>query len=328
MRWEQRFSCMCLAAAAVLFAAPKPVPAQAPDKLSIVVFGPPSLGAFLPPVIKDRKLDQANGLDITFQERTPDAYATQFNSGEFKLGGSASLLTVGLAETRGVKVTYLFNLFDFWGAVVTSRPEIRSLKDLEGKDLAAARGSTNFNMFDWFARQQGVDVGKISIVNTATPGLVGYALADRASAIQLWEPAYTVLLAKKPEIRTLDMKIGETWQAFAGSRNIPYLGVAAHIDWVEKNKPLVPKLYRAYSQAAEWARANPDQAAKLIQPKGTAEDHKAIADLIRANERLGMNVQPASAVRKEINQVYKVGEAINLLPRTPDPSTIYGEPLQ
>ncbi len=74
--------------------------------------------------------------------------------------------------------------------------------------------------------------------------------------------------------------------------------------------------------------ANPEPAAKLISPKGTAEDHKAIADLIRANERLGMNLQPASAVRKEINQVYKAGEAINLLPRTPDPSTIYGEPLQ
>lgn len=320
-----RSLCLATAAAVMLLASAK---AQAQDKLSIVVFGAPSLGAFLPPIIKDRKLDQANGLDITFQERTPDAYATQFNSGEFQLGGSASLLTVGLAETRGVKVTYLFNLFDFWGAVVTAKPEVKSLKDLEGKDLAAARGSTNYNMFDWFARQQGVDVGKISVVNTATPGLVGYALADRATAIQLWEPAYTVLLAKKPDIRTLDMKIGETWQAFAGSRNIPYLGVAAHIDWVEKNKPLVPKLYRAYKQAAEWVMANPEPAAKLISPKGTGDDLKAIADLIRANERLGMNLQPASAVRNEINQVYKAGLAINLLPRTPDPSTIYAEPLQ
>ena len=166
--------------------------------LSIVIFGPPSLGAFLPPVIKASKLDEKNGLSINFVERTPDAYTAQFNSGEFQLGGSASLLTVGQADVRGVKVAYLFNLFDFWGAVVTSRPEVATLKDLEGKELAAARGTTNYLMFDWFARQQGVDPAKLSVVNTATPGLVGYALADRAAAVQLWEPAYTILLAKKP----------------------------------------------------------------------------------------------------------------------------------
>src|SRR6202035_2020734 len=106
--------------------------AEAPEPVSIVVFGPPSLGAFLPPVIKAQKFDEKNGLAIKFEERTPDAYIAQFNSGEFQLGGSASLLTVGLADIRGVKVTYLFNLFDFWGAVVTSRADVKTLKDLEG----------------------------------------------------------------------------------------------------------------------------------------------------------------------------------------------------
>ena len=87
--------------------------AQTLEKLSVVIFSAPSLGAFMPPVIKAKKLDQANGLDIAFQERTPDAYTAQFNSGEFKVGGSASLLTIALADSRGVKVKYLFNLFDF-----------------------------------------------------------------------------------------------------------------------------------------------------------------------------------------------------------------------
>src|SRR5262249_61570135 len=104
-----------------------PASAQAPDKLSIVVFGAPSLGDFMPPVIKAKKFDAANRLDIDFAERTPDAYTAQFNSGEFKLGGSAAPLTVGLADIRGVKVQYLFSLFDLWAAVVTSRPEVKTL---------------------------------------------------------------------------------------------------------------------------------------------------------------------------------------------------------
>jgi len=164
--------CIGLACAAALWSV-TPASAQAPEPLSIVVFGAPSLGAFLPPIIKAQKFDEKNGLLIKFEERPPDAYTAQFNSGEFQLGGSASLLTVGLADIRGVKVTYLFNLFDFWGAVVTSRPDVKTVKDLEGKQLAAAKGTTNYVMFDWFARQLGADTAKFSVINTATPGLIG-----------------------------------------------------------------------------------------------------------------------------------------------------------
>ena len=260
---------ICLIWFSALFGAERSY-AEAPDPISIVVFGPPSLGAFLPPVIKAQKLDEKNGLAIKFEERTPDAYTAQFNSGEFQLGGSASLLTVGLADIRGVKVTYLFNLFDYWGAVVTSRPEVKTLKDIEGKELAAAKGTTNYVMFDWFARQLGADTAKFSVINTATPGLIGYALADRAAAVQLWEPAYTTLLSKKPGMRTIDLAIADSWKKFTGSRNIPYLGVAAHLDWVEKNPKLVPKLYATYQEAADWVMAHPDEASKLIAAKGIA----------------------------------------------------------
>jgi NitT/TauT family transport system substrate-binding protein len=312
-------SIACLSA----LCAVSPSYAQAPEPLSIVVFGAPSLGAFLPPVIKAQKLDEKHGLAIKFEERTPDAYTAQFNSGEFQLGGSAALLTVGLADVRGVKVSYLFNLFDFWGAVVTSRDDIKELKDLEGKDLAAAKGTTNYVMFDWFARQLGADTSKFSVINTATPGLVGYAMANRAAAVQLWEPAYTTLTSKKPEIRTIDIKIADSWKKFTGSSNIPYLGVAAHVAWIEKNKNLIPKLFAAYKDAADWVAANPDAASKLISPKGTADDQKAVADLIRHNDRLGMNVKWASDVRKEINSVYAAGKAIAFLPSDPSAATIY-----
>ncbi len=211
-------SSLCAAAALTLatFTAPAPAAAQAPAKITIVVFGFPSLGAFMPPVIKAKKFDAANGLDITFEERPPDAYTTQFNSGEFKVGGSAAVLTVGLADARGVKVQYLFNLFDFWGTIITSRNAIKTVKDLEGKELAAAASTTNFVMSEFFAKQQGVDVSKVKVVNTAPPGLVGYALADRADAVQLWEPAYTLLKAKKPDVRILDTGMATTWQTFAG----------------------------------------------------------------------------------------------------------------
>ncbi len=327
----KHFKLSALGAAAFSLAAllsPAPASAQTPTKVTIVVFGFPSLGAFMPPVIKAKKLDEANGLDIDFVERTPDAYATQFNSGEFKVGGSAAVLTVGLADARGVKVKYLFNLFDFWGAVVTSRDAVKTLKDLEGKQLAAARSTTNYVMSEFFAKQQGVDTAKIEVVNTATPGLVGYAIADRADAVQLWEPAYTLLKSKKPGVRMLDYKMGETWKKFAGGERIPYLGVAAHSDWIEANPGLVQKLYTTYKQAGEFIAKNPEEAANLIAPKSTAEDRAAIVELIKANDRLGMAVVGANEVSKQIEAVYKAGIDVGFLKTQPSNDTIYIKPLK
>jgi ABC-type nitrate/sulfonate/bicarbonate transport system substrate-binding protein len=316
-----------IAALAAALGTASNVRAQSLEKLSIVVFSPPSLGAFMPPIIKARKLDQANGLDIAFHERTPDAYTAQFNSGEFKVGGSASLMTIALGATRGVKVRYLFNLFDFWGAVVTSRAEVKTLKDLEGRQLAGARATTNYVMFEFFAKKLGVDVAKIQVVNTATPGLVSYALADRADAIQLWEPAYTLLMAKKPSIRTLDMGIERTWKSFAGGSRIPYLGVGAHADWADQNPALVAKLYATYKAAAEWIMKNPDEAAPLVAPGATPDDVKAMASLIRSNERLAISLVGANEVRKEIEGVYRAGIEVGYFPSLPSSETIYAKPM-
>src|SRR5712691_7325309 len=317
----------CAAAALVLALAAAPSHSQPLDKLSIVIFSAPSLGAFMPPIIKAKKIDQAHGLDITFAERTPDAYTAQFNSGEFKVGGSASLLTIGLADSRGVKVKYLFNLFDFWGAVVTSRPAIKTVKDLEGKQLAGARATTNYVMFEFFAKKLGVDVSKIQVVNTATPGLVGYALANRADAVQIWEPAYTLLLSKKREIRTLDSGIERTWKAFAGGNRIPYLGVGAHAERIEQNPALVAKLYATYKAAAEWIAKNPDEAAPLVAPEANAEDVKSMASLIRNNERLAMSLAPGNDIRKEIEAVYQAGIDVGYFPAMPSSGTIYSKSI-
>ncbi len=94
----------------------------------------------------------------------------------------------------------------------------------------------------------------------------------------------------------------------------------------EKHQELIPKLYAAYKEAAEWVTAHPDDASKLIAPKGTPDDQKAIAELIRANDRLGMNVKWASDVAKEINSVYAAGKSIAFLPSDPAASTIYRAP--
>jgi NitT/TauT family transport system substrate-binding protein len=317
-----------LAFAAMTTLIGSPLHAADPAKVTIVVFTPPSLGSIFPAVIKQQKFDIANGVDITFVERPPDAYAAQFNSGEFQVGGSASVLILGLGTTRGVKASYLFNIFDFWGTVVSSKPDIKTVQDLKGRQLAAARGTTNFTMFEWFAKQQGVDPASLQVVNTATPGLVGYALADRADAVQVWEPAYTLIKSKKPDIHMIDLNIAKVWAAAGNGTAIPNLGVAAHEEWIEKNRAIIPGLYRAYKQAAAWVTANPDAAAPLVAPVKDDNDRKAIADMIRDGSRLAMKLSPAGKIRKEIQANYKAGLDVGLFKTMPGDNSIYGGEME
>jgi NitT/TauT family transport system substrate-binding protein len=317
---------LAISSAATLGATP--ARAADPVKVTIVVFTPPSLGAVFPAIIKQQKYDIANGVDISFVERPPDAYAAQFNSGEFKVGGSASVLILGLGNTRGIKISYLFNLFDYWGTAVTNRDDIKTLADLKGRQIAAAKGTTNFTVFEWFAQQQGVEPKSLQVLNTATPGLLGYALADRADAVQIWEPAYSMLLGKRPAIHTIDLNIAKVWHDYSGGDRFPNLGVAAHQDWIDQNRETIPRLYAAYKQAAAWVVAHPAEAAPMVAPVKEDGERKAIAAMIQDNSRLAMNLYPASMAMKEIEAVYRMGIAVGLFKTLPDPASVYGGKLE
>ena len=317
-----------LAASIAAFAGPAPSRAAPPAPVTIVVFTPPSLGAIFPSVIKQQKFDIANGVDITFVERPPDAYATEFNAGDFPVGGSASVMILGLGATRGIKTSYLFNLFDYWGTVVASRPDIKTLADLAGKQMAAAKGTTNYTMFAWLAKQQGVDPNSFQVINTAPPGLVGYAVAERADAVQLWEPAYTLVKAVMPQIHTIDLNIAKVWHAFAGGGEIPYLGVAAHQDWIDAHRDLIPGLYRAYKQAADWVMANPAAAAPLVATLKDDAQRQAITALMRDNSRLALDIQPAGKISKQIEATYRAGIDVGLFKEMPPASSIYSGEME
>ena len=89
--------------------------------------------------------------------------------------------------------------------------------------------------------------------------------------------------------------MGKTWKSFAGGERIPYLGVAAHDDWIAANQALIPKLYATYKAAGEYIVKHPEESALLIAPKSAPPDRAALVSLIKSNDRLGMSVVPAPA---------------------------------
>jgi ABC-type nitrate/sulfonate/bicarbonate transport system substrate-binding protein len=89
----------------------------------------------------------------------------------------------------------------------------------------------------------------------------------------------------------------------------------------------VQKLYNTYKAAVEWVQKNPDAAAPLLAKGAPDAELKAVAAMIKSNERLAMKLTKASEIRKDIEAVYKAGMEINYLPSMPSAASIYDKPL-
>ena len=201
------------------------------------------------------------------------------------------------------------NLFDFW-AQSSPTGRVKNSQDLEGRQLAAAR-STQLIMFEWLRngrRRHEQDRCRHTAHRPAR--LCAGRPGRRRAALG---PAYTILISRKRISAPSTTGPRRPESVLRGvTRSVP--GRAAHQDWIEQNKALIPRLYKAYEQAAKWLTANPDEAAKLITPKSTPTDQAALAASIRANSRLGLSLASAAEVRKEIQAVYRAG--VESSPRT------------
>lgn len=296
---------------------------QRTKSLDVLTFQAPSLGAFLPAVIEKKHFDRDHGLNLHFTYATPDNYNAEFSAGHYLVGDSAALLSEALRTQRGSHVTYLFNLFDYFGAVVTQNPNVKQLTDLKGRTLAAATGTTNYAMFEWFAKQAGLNLDTVKTMNETVPGLSTMAQTGRADATELWEPAYSTLVARNTKLRTLNLNFS-AWKAQFGTGKIPYLGVAAQSSWAQKNPSEVQDLYATYKEAANWVLKNPGQAATVIAASIPNGDASVIKTLIENNsQRLQLDVEPASAVAEGIRYVFKAGQESGYLSKQPPASIIY-----
>src|SRR5690606_594781 len=121
--------------------------------------------------------------------------------------GSGTLLAdVALLKEKGVDAVYLFNVFDFWATVVVPKDSpVTAIGDLKGTTLAASLPTTNYAMFRYLAKLGGLDIATVQLRNSDSSGLIPIAKSGRADAVQLWEPAYSILTHANSDFRNIDV---------------------------------------------------------------------------------------------------------------------------
>ncbi len=156
----------------------------------------------------------------------------------------------------------------------------QTVKDLEGKDIAAAKGTTNYVMFEWFARQSApirrssrwsTRQRRVRRLRDGRPRHCHSALGASLHHVD----------TRKPDIRT-SICISPIAGRSSPQHQHSYLGVAAHVDWVKKIPPGCPSCTLPTRTPPSGSRPIPMRQ-QADCAKGTDEQRQAIATLIRAN---------------------------------------------
>lgn len=294
-----------------------------PIAVSMSVLEAPSLSYFVVPLVRELGFDVANGLNLEFLPKPLGTLRTDFAAGTDQLTGAGTALGDGAQLTaRGINTAFLFNAFDFWGAVVSEKDApIETVSGVSGRSLAGTLTSTNYAMFEALAHRAGVNLADLAPENSPPAGLGTLMSAGRVDAVQLWEPAHTNLTSSDPG-RFTSLDLAKAWKAEFGQSDIPYIGVVALRSWADANPEAVRRLFAMYKDVAQFIADEPRRAAELIAAD-TGIDVAVLEDVLNS-DRFGMSVYATSDNPAAFETMFRAAVDSGYLEAMPGDEILYG----
>ncbi|MBX9463045.1 MAG: ABC transporter substrate-binding protein [Aquamicrobium sp.] len=251
---------------AVALALAAPVAAGAQDDLielnAGMVSGIDQLGL---PIALEQGFFEKHGLDVTIA----NPYATGVDSLNALQAGEVDTVQVGVpmigAVVRGMDLVALGNYSgnaaqlgsDTTMALVAregSGINGEDLSTLKGKKVAASFGTINHLYVLALIEAAGLGVDEVELVNTPPPDMTVALLSGGIDAFVGWDP--WPIVAQKD--------VPGAYQVVRGGNYISYVGFNVSMrDWVAENGETVDKYLAALSEADQWMRANPKDAAQV-----------------------------------------------------------------
>jgi ABC-type nitrate/sulfonate/bicarbonate transport system substrate-binding protein len=237
--------------------------AQTPVKVKAgMVTGIDQIGL---PIALERGFFEKWGLDVTIAR----PYATGVDALNALQAGESELVQVGVpmigAVLRGMDLVALGNYSgnatklgsDATMALVASGSSgivKGDLKSLKGKKIAASFGTINHLYILALLEKAGLTPSDVTLVNTPPPDMTVALLSKGIDAFSAWDPWPIVALKDVPG----------AVEIIRGGDVISYVGFNVALrPWVEKNGATIEKFLAAVSEADQWMRANPKQAAQV-----------------------------------------------------------------
>jgi NitT/TauT family transport system substrate-binding protein len=214
---------------------------------------------------KDKGYFAAEGLDVVIdQGEGSAATVTRIMSGAYDAGFGDINAAIQAASDRPdaapVTVYMIYSKAPF--AVLTKAASpIRSIKDLAGKKLGAPAGGASLKLLPALARQNGLDLGKVELINMAPNLQEQMMIRGQVDAVAIFTAtSYMNLVALK-----LDPDKDFRWISYADAGLDLYSnGVMVSPKFAREKPEAVKGLVRAINRALKESVASPDAAIAVL----------------------------------------------------------------
>lgn len=224
------------------------------------------------------------GIDLTIGEgqgsaRTVQVIATGGDTFGFADGGS-----VIAGATRGAPVKSVLGIMNTspYGLSFRADSGVKTIKDVEGKTLAATAGEASLPLLPAIWKQNNVDASKVKILNVDGPGKIVAILQKQADGILAGLEGQVIIL----EQRGLDQKVFSFAELGVNTEG---LTIIANDERIASNPDLVRRFVGATVKAMAATKAEPDAAvAAAVRAKPQAD-----AKLLAAQLKVSLTLMPS-----------------------------------
>ena len=239
--------------------------AQAKDPVKLKVGMVAAVDMLALPIAVERGFFEKYGLDVTIAR----PYATGVDALNALQAGETDMVQAGVpaigAILRGMDLVFFGNFSgnatklgsDATLALIANGDAgiaKGDLKSLKGKKIATSFGTINHLYILGLLEKAGLTPADVTLINTPPPEMTVALLAKGVDAFVAWDPAPVIGMKDVPG----------AIEVIRGGDVISYLGFNIALrPWVEKNGATIEKFLAAVSEADQWMRKNPKQAAAI-----------------------------------------------------------------
>ena len=250
---------------ALLLLMPSMAMAQTKDPIKLKVGMVAAVDMLALPIALERGFFEKHGLDVTIAR----PYATGVDALNALQAGETDMVQAGVpaigAILRGMDLVFFGNFSgnatklgsDATLAMIAGKDSgivKGDLKTLKGKKIAASFGTINHLYILGLLEKAGLTPADVTLVNTPPPEMNVALLAKGVDAYACWDPVPVIGMKDVPG----------AIEVIRGGDVISYLGFnIAMRPWLEKNGATIEKFVAAVSEADQWMRKNPKQAAAI-----------------------------------------------------------------
>lgn len=220
---------------------------------------------------------EEEGLDVTIEPGAGTVEVSKLVASGQAQFGAADFPTVAITvanEGLPVKAVTMVQQNSLAAVITLEKNGIAEPKDLAGKKIADAPGSTNQVIFPVYAKAAGFDASSVEFVPSPPPGLTQLLVSGQVDAVGNFVLVQPLIEAAAD---------GEKAKVFPYRDALPDLygiSIIASQDTIDNDPDLVDRFVRAINKGIEYSLANPeDSAEEIVAVNPSSSKEVAIAEV-------------------------------------------------